>query len=288
MAIPKLESLGRQDILAFFNWETLGIMAGSVVVMFGPQGVILGIARGILTIVGLGTMALQLLEMFKDFGLAVANARRPQELDLAASKLVEIVKVVAVAGLMALLFAGVAKWMKARDEANAQPRPGAAPNPRVNRELVRQCVAQPTSQLTCGAFADFPRFQYRPVGEVRTWLEGNGFRQVATAQGPNSEIWIRTRPNLLGNSNIEAVRIDPTGHTPGPRALARRPEGRFDLATNTRLQEWGTGPHMHKEVVPYDALMAYMETPTENLKYADWNRRTDPNSYQGEHIQLQQ
>jgi hypothetical protein len=97
---------------------------------------------------------------------------------------------------------------------------------------------------------------------------------------------------------VEAVRIDPEGHVPNARDLARPAEGYFTLEhgangapVSERLQGWGNGPHMHKEIVPTDFIMDFMTDINSGAlvqKITDWNTRTLTGAlrWESEHIVL--
>jgi hypothetical protein len=292
--LQKAPSRGAAQLAGMATLENLGVFAGSVAVMFGPQGVVLGIARAVLQIVGFGAQALHWGSMIEDFGARVFSARRPRDLDAAADVLADLLGQIAIAGFIFLFQQGVQQWREAAAAARARTVP--VPPRVVNYAMIRQALQRFTSAVRGGPFNDFPRFRYARVAVVRNWLEANGFQQVANAHGDASEIWIRTRPDL-GGDTVEAVRIDPEGHVPNARDLARPAEGYFTLdgasgaPGSERLQGWGNGPHMHKELVPRDLIMDFMHDTNSGMfvqKITDWNTRslTGRLRWESEHIVL--
>ena len=139
-------SRGAAQFAGMATLENLGIFVGSIAVMFGPQGVVLGIARAVLQIVGFGVQALQWGSMIEDFGARVFSARRPQDLDRAADVLADLLAQIAIAGFTFLLLLGVQKWMDAAAAARARGGTGPIPPRVVNYARIRQALQRYTDR----------------------------------------------------------------------------------------------------------------------------------------------
>lgn len=119
-------------------------------------------------------------------------------------------------------------------------------------------------------FEGMPNFYRRRVGDLRSWLESNGFKNKEKVRKPGqpkpdgtkytdfqSEIWMRQR---TPGGEIECVRIDPHGHVPpptrdGPIRVERNPKsGEW---SSERIA-WGERPHFHLETIPADKAQVYL------------------------------
>ncbi len=128
LAKPMVMKRGLGQLSAMFTDPAqLAVLIGSIAVMFGPQGALLGAFRAILAAVGFGAQAYSLAGLLKDFAYETYYAKRPDDLKRAASYLADFLAACINLGLGMLLAKGVSKWQEAKTQAVNEH--GNAPEP---------------------------------------------------------------------------------------------------------------------------------------------------------------
>ena len=238
--VKKAPSRGAGDLAGMVTMENLAIFVGSIAVMFGPQGVILGGARLTLQIVGLGVQAVQWAIAFGEFGSKVNSARRPQELDEAANILADVLGQIAIAGLTFILLKGVEKWKAAADEAKMKVSAAEAKGVTVGAmgmkfptEGVTEVQHYSATKLLDGEFSTYRRWSHDELEVVRE-------PSAARAEHLEDGVWGAAKNEQLKTKSLKDITKDgktitlPAAVRPLEGLVGTRPgdflEGGLDLA----------------------------------------------------------